>query len=134
AQTLRPDQVKAVCAEHGLNGVCLFHVRSPETVASRVFTTSLGGSEASATGGAALGLLGCDDVLSLGLAETVRVEQGQAGSQLRGCLFARWQAGEGAQLGGHVKVLTRGALFGSAADRGDGGGLAVSPPPPWRRP
>jgi len=113
AQVLTPERVKQVCADHGLNGVCLFHRQSPELVASRVFTTSLGGSEASATGGAALGLLGVDRLLGLDLAETVRVEQGQAGSQLRGCLFARRQ-GERAQLGGHVKVLTQGSLFGRA--------------------
>jgi len=113
AQVVTPERVKRVCADHGLNGVCLFTRQSADQVASRVFTTSLGGSEASATGGAALGLLGCDRLLGLDLAETVRVEQGQAGSQLRGCLFARRQ-GEQAQLGGHVKVLTQGSLFGRA--------------------
>jgi predicted PhzF superfamily epimerase YddE/YHI9 len=113
AQVLTPERVKRVCADHGLNGVCLFVRQSADLVASRVFTTSLGGSEASATGGAALGLLGCDRLLGLDLATTVRVEQGQAGSQLRGCLFARRQ-GDRAQLGGNVKILTNGTLLGRA--------------------
>ena len=112
--TLSPETVLKICREQGLKGLCFFAVVDGGLIALRVFTTSLGGGEDAATGGAALGLIGYHRFRSLGLSGRVRVEQGQAETEKRGCLRLRWSpASPSVWLGSPVDVLVRGTLVGS---------------------
>lgn len=108
---LSPSDVISTCVELGINGICLFVVLRSDHIALRVFTTSLAGSEDAATGGAALGLISYDQHYSLGLSETIRVDQGHIESFQRGCLYVQQSRKSGqVRLGGFVDVLSNGSL------------------------
>lgn len=110
--------VMQTCMDYQLTGVCLFVVVNPARIALRVFTTSLGGAEDAATGGAALGILGYDRLHPLHLEEVITVEQGHVDRPQRGCLFIqRPVSGHEARLGGFVDALMRGTLRGQADSR-----------------
>ena len=101
-------QVMTFCTNYNLTGICLFVIHDSHKIEQRVFTTSLGGAEDAATGGAALGLLCCSrlrDCKNL----KILVEQGQLETTQRGHLFIRvsHQAGYG-EIGGRVEILSKG--------------------------
>lgn len=109
--TFSSEIILRECRRHGWTGLCFFALMDEGHVALRVFTTSLKGGEDAATGGAALGLIGYHRFQSLGLSERVRVEQGPAGSEKRGCIRLRWSSSSpSVWLGSPVDVLMRGTL------------------------
>ena len=97
--------------DYQLTDICLFVVVNPPRIALRLFTTSLGGAENAATGGAVLGIMGYDRFQPLHLEDVVTVEQGHVDSSQRGYLFyQRPEGGGAARLLGYVGVLPVGTL------------------------
>lgn len=84
AVDVAPPVVMRYCRAERVNGVCFFARTGPESVAMRVFTTSLDGGEDAATGGAVLGLAGL-----LKTAGSVQVSQGRGPFHRRGHLLLR---------------------------------------------
>jgi len=80
-------QVMVLCTNYHLTGICLFVIHVSHKIEQRVFTTSLGGAEDAATGGATLGLL-CSHLRDCKESK-IRVEQGQLETTQRGHLFNR---------------------------------------------
>lgn len=110
--SLSAREVNLWCKKNDLTAICLFSIRSKESVRFRVFTTSLSGEEDIATGGAALGLLSVDSALGVSLSDRVVVNQGRGDSLFRGeILLERAKDGSLPKIGGLVQVLTEGALF-----------------------
>ncbi|WP_100444829.1 PhzF family phenazine biosynthesis protein [Glycomyces xiaoerkulensis] len=107
AVDLDPEQVLAACRETGTHGVVLWSAAGAGRLRVRVFTTSLGGAEDTATGGAVLGvarLLGADGARGEYLAL-----QGPGDVERQGHLRIRI-GDDGVLLGGEVLALMSGEL------------------------
>jgi predicted PhzF superfamily epimerase YddE/YHI9 len=109
-----PRRVLAFLRARELDGLCLVGPRAPDHVHMRVFTTSLGGREASATGGAAAGLpafLASVGEPPRGGGQPLVIEQGCGSPVTRGRLLARGGADGGpVSVGGRVTLLASGRL------------------------
>jgi predicted PhzF superfamily epimerase YddE/YHI9 len=103
---LAPEEALALCRKAGVNGVVAY-VPGPDAVQARVFTTSLGGREDRATGGAvlALGRL----LARSGRSGELAVVQGAGPAEGRGFLRLRID-GDRVQVGGLVQPLVVGEL------------------------
>lgn len=97
-----PSEALSWLRAHSLSGVCLVDAGVSGRVRLRVFTSSLGGNEDVATGGAVAGL-----PLVLGPGRHL-VEQGRASTR-RGLLLAQGN-GETVSVGGEVLSLINGTL------------------------
>lgn len=103
---LEPDHVLELCSRLGISGVVLSASGAEERV--RVFTTSLGGREDSATGGAVLGL--GQLIAATGVRGDLRVRQGPTERHRQGALRLRVQDDGQVLLGGSVHSLMSGGL------------------------
>ncbi|WP_167397358.1 PhzF family phenazine biosynthesis protein [Lysinibacillus mangiferihumi] len=109
---LKPSLVMNICQRMGINGIVLFVKKDQSNVLLRVFTTSLAGNEDAATGGAALGLLGYNQLFSFGLSNNIRVDQGHIDSSSRGCIYLKNDVENNQNLiGSKVDVLIEGLIL-----------------------
>lgn len=113
---IAPDVVLNICRSLKINGVVLFARLNASRLRCRVFTTSLGGHEDAATGGAVLGLSDYDRCFKLGLENVIQVDQGRLGAANRGTFFLRREMDAGpVWLGGRADVLVSGCLRAESA-------------------
>jgi predicted PhzF superfamily epimerase YddE/YHI9 len=108
ALELTPADVLRLCARSRTNGLVLSASQPDGTVRVRVFTTSLGGHEDSATGGAVLGV----GLLAAGrgVRGNLVVRQGPPDPARQGYLRLRLDSDTRVVLGGDVLPLMRGRL------------------------
>lgn len=102
-----PASVRRFCTRENVHGLCLYFIPALGRAMLRVFTTSLGGQEDVATGGAVAGLGACLE-RDFPLDEW-RVEQGQGPRHRRGLLFLRQARGE-THVGGSARPVMIGHL------------------------
>lgn len=104
-----PDAVTEVCRAHGCTGLVCFAPITDTSVRVRVFTTSLGGREDSATGGAALGvgtLLG-----RAGRSGRIEITQGPSDPFAQSRLLLDLDGMDGdLRVGGQVRPLLTGRM------------------------
>ena len=107
AVRLRPEEVLAWCRAEALHGICPVAQTGERSAFLRVFTTSQGGREDIATGGACLGIPAFFGESS---DAEWRIEQGFGESRRRGTLFAKRLSDSTAAVGGRHRLVARGEL------------------------
>lgn len=106
--TVNASEVLGLCRSYGVNGLVL-SARQGDVLRVRVFTSSLGGSEDAATGGAVLGL---GQILAIrGTYGEVSVVQGPRNPESQGHFRLRVDGPTQIHLGGQVSSLLAGRVL-----------------------